>query len=1159
MAKEVRIPDIDALEEPRFGMNDLDAPKKLLQHVSQQLVNAFPGISVKPRNGVTEIIHNTEALGYPAAFTLLYPEMVQIEKDGKLYVIAWHHNFTNRNLHGIEVWNITDGTRTTLDLGNFSGTDVHVSFKKLYGAVYMAIETEFSSNSVSSYRTISKILDFIDGAWVVREMGINIAPAIQNIFAVNAEGLGLWDGRAYYASCVWNNEVWIVGGVNDNGFLNSVVHSSDGGTWITEVVNCEEQLYDDEANELVYDEGGEVVTVDSTMPSRSGWKLVPFGDYLLLIGGADGTECYNDIWFTDDGTNWYQYGIDPTFPARKDFAICEHDGYLWISGGKAFDGTPMSDVWRSSDGFTWNEVSQVSGFTARGGHVMLSYSGYLWIQGGTGTNIYRSTDGATWTEVAADAGLGTRSYHGAVVYNARMWVAGGIDTVTPKNDVYSSTDGITWTLAQGSADFSARYGMELFNFLNDLYIVAGYTGTTYEGNVYHSNDGITWTALSTGIETGKFYNHAFTFIRRTDEYAKLASIDDFVYESWETYFGTLYVGVDETLLTGTVSLSGTALTGTGTLFSTELIEGAFIRIDGVPRYVTIEEITDDTNAVVTNVAGDSFTDKNFVLLPAVGDAVTTDTFLPGECEGIEDEDYRRVIYTSTTTDYCRIFSVITASAAAQAKGATHVRVYRSLKADTSTVAEGLSLRYRADIALGNQKVFRDSLSDDLLAYVTNSLEMEGMSAPPSGRYTIWHDGRLWIGGNSNLPGYWFASNISANTQYPQKYASAFNLEDDFITCDPDDGQRDSGGFEFLGDLYFCKERKIFGLARGDIDNNIVDTVSHAIGVAFPNSIAFGIDPNTGKQAVYFLSESGPAVMTAGGKVRLLTEFRIKQLWPGTPGTKDTIFRTSAGVTTTWYSRNRVFGVWFRDTYWVIFGDSQDTTNQFSTPKMYGLHYANDGQSYGGFKYEYALPTGINSTIYEPMNLIPVSNIEAYAFSHKRDAGGNQVYRVVKYSDANTFTDTFNEGTAKIVVKWEPRPFTINMKNYYEMLWAQRVLCHVDYDDSETLDVTISPDESRIVNKSTYTQVRQSGLISTDSALYRQTEVIVLKDGIKGTRFSILMEKTIPDDGDVEIHCPQVDVMPTSDEFEFQSSGSEITGLTFVEKTGTTPEVDAYAV
>jgi hypothetical protein len=741
-----------------------------------------------------------------------------------------------------------------------------------------------------------------------------------------------------------------------------------------------------------------------------------------------------------------------------------------------------------------------------------------------------------------------------------MWVAGGLDTATPKNDVYSSTDGITWTLTQGSADFSARYGMELLNFLNDLYIVAGYTGAAYEGNVYHSNDGITWTALSTGIETGKFYNHAFTFVRRTDEYAKLASIDDFVYESWETYLGTLYVGVDETLLTGTVSLSGTALTGTGTLFSTEVQVGSFIRIDGVPRYVTIESITDDTGAVVVNASGDSFTDKNFSLLPAVGDAITTDVFRPGETEGVEDEDYRRVIYTSTTTDYCRIFSVITASAAAQAKGATHVRIYRTIKAATSTIAEGLSLTYRADIALGNQKVFRDSLSDDLLAYVTNGLEMEGMSAPPSGRYIAWHNGkgRLWIGGNPLKPGYWFASNAPANTQYPQKYASAFDLENNYQTCDPDDGQKDTGIFEFLGDLYFGKEGKIFVLANGDIDNDIYP-ISPTLGIAFPNSIAFGIDPNTGKPAVYFLSESGPAVMTAGGSVRLLTEFRAKQLWPGTPGTKDTIFRTSAGVTTTWYSRNRVFGMWFRDTYWVIFGDSQDTTNQFSTPKMYGLHYANDGKSYGGFKHEYALPTGVASTIYEPINLIPISNIEAYAFSHKYDASNNPVYRVVKYSDANTFVDTFNEGTAKITVKWEPRPFTINMKNYYEMLWAQRVLMHVDYDDSETLDMTISPDESRIVNKSTYTQARQSGLSSTDSALYRQTEVVVLKDGIKGTRFSILIEKTIPADGDVEIHCPQVDVMPVRDEFEFQSSGSEITGLTFVEKTGTVPEVDAYAV
>lgn len=1157
MAKEILIPSQEYLEEPRYGVNTLDSPKKLLQHVSQQLVNSFPGISVKPRNGVTETIHNTDAVGYGSAHTLLYPEMISIKKENKLYIIAWHHNYSNRYLHGIEVWNITDGTRTTLDLGTFDSVDIHVSFKKLYGAVYMAIEKEFSSNSTSSYRTISKILDYSNGSWTIREIGINIAPAIQNVFAINAEGQGLWDGRAYYAGCVWNNEIWIVGGINGNGILNSVVHSPDSATWTTEVVNCYDELYDDEAEEFVVDESGEVYINETTMPYLYGAKLIPFGDYLFFIGGTDGVSCFKDIWYTEDGTNWYKYGIPQDFDERKDFGIVEYDGYLWITGGKDASDTPMSDVWRSADGFTWTEVTQVSGFTARGGHFLLSYSGSMWIHGGTGTNIYSSTDGATWTEVAADAGLGTRSYHGAVVYNMKMWVAGGLDGVTEKNDVYYSTDGITWTLTQGSADFSARNGADLYNFLNDLYIVAGYTGAAYEGTVYYSDDGITWTAISTGIETGKFYNYTWTFIRRTDDYATLDSIDDFVYESWETTLGTLYVGTDETKLTGTVSLSGTALTGSGTDFSSELEVGSFIRIDGIPKYYEVAAITDGTNATVTNTDGDTYSAKNFSLLPAEGDSISTSTYLPGECEGIEDENYRRCIYTATTTDYCRIFIVVPSSAAAVAKGATHVRIYRTLQGSTSTIAQGLSLRYRTDVALGNQKVFRDSMSDDILAGATNSIEVVGMSAPPSGRYIAWHNGRLWIGGNNNLPGYWFASNTPSNTQYPQKYASAFDLEKDYITTDPDDDQKDTGCFEFLGDMYFCKERKIFGLANGDLDNDVF-TVSHSIGVAFPNSIAFGNDPDTGKPAVFFLSESGPAMLTAGGNVRLLTEFRMRELWPGKPGETNTIFRTTLGVTTTWYTRNKVHGSWYRDTYWVAYGDSQDSTNQLDTPKLCGLHYADDGQSYGPFDVEFSLPDGVSSTIFEPINIIPINNIEAYSFSHKYDNNSNEVYRVIHFTDANTFVDTFNEGTASITVKWEPRPFTVNLGDFYNFMKAESIIGHVDFDDDSGLEFTIQADESRIENATTYSQVRHSGLISTGSALYRQTEAINLKEGILGTRFSVLTEKVIPADGDVEIHCPQVIVRPVKDEYEFQGSGADISGLTFVVKSDAGVEEDAYA-
>lgn len=67
--------------------------------------------------------------------------------------------------------------------------------------------------------------------------------------------------------------------------------------------------------------------------------------------------------------------------------------------------------------------------------------------------------------------------------------------------------------------------------------------------------------------------------------------------------------------TGTVSTVETALTGSGTAFTTELVEGSFITID--EEVVGIVSITDDTNAVITNnlssdVSGEAFTIGGYV-------------------------------------------------------------------------------------------------------------------------------------------------------------------------------------------------------------------------------------------------------------------------------------------------------------------------------------------------------------------------------------------------------------------------------------------------------------------------------------------------------------------------------------------------------------------
>jgi hypothetical protein len=1149
----MRIPK--ELEYPVYGMNDLDSTELLQQHFSKQIVNSYPGTSIKPRYGCTEKYHlsGTDGLAYGLPSTTYRSEAIGYEHLGKKYAILWAYGTIIGTVrHLIVIHNITDQSTQYMDVGTFSEDEIHVSFLKLYKSVYVAIERGYTTNHTSSYRDISKILWIDDlGVWHTREMGINISPEIQNVYIQNTEGFSLFGGRSQYAATVWNNEIWVFGGINATGSLNTIFHSLDGNLWEQQTIDARELMWDEDGTATV-DESGEQYYEDTTIPYRYGHRFIVFDEKLWMFGGRNGAEYFQDIWYTSDGNIWYNYAKDIGCGARYDFGLVEYDGKLWIVGGFDSTDTALSDVWNTEDGLTWSEVTQTVGFTARGNHATWVHANKIWIHGGVGTtNIYNTTDGATWIEVAADAGLGTRTGHGVVSYNGSMWCVGGLDTATPQNDVYNSTDGITWTLVQGSADFSARYNFTLLNFLDELYVICGYTGAAWPEDIYHSNDGIAWTASSTGIESNKYYDYTYTFTRRTDSYAKLDSVSNFIYEAWETVNGQLYPGVDETLLTGTVSLSGTALTGVGTLFSTELTVGRYIRIDGVPRSFKVETITDALNVVLENTTGDTFSAKRFTLIPAVGDPISTDVYRPGEIEGVEDINYRRLLYTYSTTTYCRVFITVPASASAQAKGATHARIYRTLKATTGTIAQGLSHKYLKDIALNGSKTFRDNVSDDTLAGVLYAIEVTGLYAPPAGRFCFWAGGKLWIGGNPDKKGFWFASQTPSDTQYPDKYASVFDLENDWVSCDPDDNQRDTGGFEFLGDAYFCKERKIFWLSKASLSND-VDQISYHIGVAFPNSIAPGVDPVDLSPCVYFLSESGPALLKAGGVIRLLHEFKISDLWHWKSG----IIKTSAGVATDWHTRNKVSGTFWNSAYWVFFGDSEDTASQLNTNKVFGCRFTEDGQSYGAFKTEFNRITGGTEDIFEPQFIVPFDNITAYAVSHKT-YGSAWHHRIVQFLDQSQFDDSYSEGNAVINVKWETRPLWVGPFRESQGTTII-ILVRLKFADTDGLVITLYSDDTRHSVPTTYVQTRNSGVSVVGSDAYRKTIAINAKEGIFGSYFTILINKTVPSTGAVEIFSPELIVEPIQNENEFQGAGGALPAITYVENANVLPEVDVFA-
>lgn len=192
-----------------------------------------------------------------------------------------------------------------------------------------------------------------------------------------------------------------------------------------------------------------------------------------------------------------------------------------------------------------------------------------------------------------------------------------------------------------------------------------------------------------------------------------------------------------------------------------------------------------------------------------------------------------------------------------------------------------------------------------------------------------------------------------------------------------------------------------------------------------------------------------------------------------------------------------------------------------------------------------------SKTFEPQFLIPFDNTRAFTLSH---AFGT--HRLVQFCDSESNVDSFEERDEKYSVEYKPRPFMVgrfrdNTAN------AKKIINHVDFKDTEGLEITIEADESRTSLPTTYVQERQSGVSSTGMETYRETEVINLPDGVKGSRFSVLTKKVVPADGDVEIHCPEIEIIPTKTEHEFQSAGGAFPSPVFVIKADDDPEENAY--
>jgi hypothetical protein len=181
-----------------------------------------------------------------------------------------------------------------------------------------------------------------------------------------------WGPRALHYTTVFKDRIWVVGGQTVPQFAaaDEVVHrdvwtSSDGVEW-TKI----------EPKEPCWSPRGMI-----------GGSVV-FNERLWILGGGTydtpkvkTRNFYNDVWSTADGESWTQHVSSAPWAPRQYHDVGVFDGRMWVTEGYNVYGGNRNDVWYSQDGVNWYEVPKTP-WKPRHAAGLYTFDGGLWMVGG---------------------------------------------------------------------------------------------------------------------------------------------------------------------------------------------------------------------------------------------------------------------------------------------------------------------------------------------------------------------------------------------------------------------------------------------------------------------------------------------------------------------------------------------------------------------------------------------------------------------------------------------------------------------------------------------------------------------------------------------------------------------------------------------------------
>ena len=211
------------------GMNDLDNPKVLSANQWQLIENSFPGLTGKPRNGLNELVKDTQQLGNDSQPTIFRPHAESMmDPTGKIWLFAITEERGDSYLseYAIEVWDPILKTRNVLESFKLANDLCFFGFEKIYNGLYVVFDYAVTTNHTSQYRKSNMIIEWVGSAWAVRSMAVDTAPTLGTITVSDSATTGIAKND-YVSIAATFVRLTTSAGVNSTAFVEPVMESME--------------------------------------------------------------------------------------------------------------------------------------------------------------------------------------------------------------------------------------------------------------------------------------------------------------------------------------------------------------------------------------------------------------------------------------------------------------------------------------------------------------------------------------------------------------------------------------------------------------------------------------------------------------------------------------------------------------------------------------------------------------------------------------------------------------------------------------------------------------------------------------------------------------------------------------------------------------------